>query len=177
MFSSERYVAALRFAAERHAGQRVLGTDLPYLVHVASVAAEVIAALAGAAEPDLAVACALLHDTLEDTATTREEVARAFGKPVAAGVQALTKDASLPKPERMPDSLRRILAQPREIAMVKLADRITNLAPPPPDWTRDKCRAYRLEAIAIADALGAASPALHDRLRARIAAYGTYCAP
>jgi (p)ppGpp synthase/HD superfamily hydrolase len=58
--------------------------------------------------------------------------------------------------------------------MVKLADRITNLAPPPSSWTREKCARYRDEAILIADALGAASPALDARLRARIASYATY---
>jgi (p)ppGpp synthase/HD superfamily hydrolase len=75
----------------------------------------------------------------------------------------------------MPDSLRRILAQPPEIAAVKLADRITNLSAPPHYWTREKCAAYRVEAIAIADALGHASAALDARLRARIVAYAAYC--
>ena len=63
--------------------QNVPGTEMPYVVHVASVAAEVIAALpttrATSAEPELAVLCALLHDTIEDTATTHADVAAAFG--------------------------------------------------------------------------------------------------
>lgn len=164
----DRYVVALRFAATRHAAQRVPGTELPYVVHVTSVAAEVIAAFP-VEKPDLAVACALLHDTIEDTATTYEELAAEFGVEVADGVQALTKTSG------MADSLRRIALQPREVWMVKLADRITNLAPPPAKWTRDKCRAYREEAIAIADALGAASAVLDARIRARIASYATYC--
>ena len=72
-------------------------SGLPYAVHVSSVAMEVIAALE--VEPgrdgELAVACALLHDVLEDTATTRAEVETAFGPKVGAGVAALTKDAAL----------------------------------------------------------------------------------
>lgn len=173
MFDPERYVAALRFAAERHAEQRVPGTELPYLVHVVSVAAEVIAALPGSGfDADLAVGCALLHDVVEDTATSSEEVAERFGPAIGAGVWALTKDDALPKPERMADSLRRIRAEPREVWAVKLADRITNLAPPPAYWTAEKRAAYRAEAIAIADALGDANARLHDRIRARIAAYG-----
>ena len=176
MFSTELYVAALRFAAVKHAGQRVPGSELPYVVHVASVAAEVIAALPSLAlaAPDLAVQCALLHDTVEDTATTHDELTTAFGPAVADGVQALTKDAALAKADRMADSLRRIRTQPREVWVVKLADRITNLAPPPTGWTREKCAAYREEAIRIADALGEAGPALDARLRARIEAYRTY---
>ena len=74
MFDPDRYVAALWFAARRHHGQQVPGTELPYLVHVTSVAAEVIAALPGSGlDADLAVVCALLHDTLEDTVTTDGE--------------------------------------------------------------------------------------------------------
>lgn len=170
MFSTDLYVAALRFAAAKHRDQRVPGTDLPYVVHVVSVAAEVIAALGG----DVAVQCALLHDTVEDTGTAIEEIAAVFGPAVAAGVAALTKHARLPKAEQMADSLRRIRDQPHEVWMVKLADRITNLAPPPGSWTREKCAAYREEAVAIADALGEASEPLHRRLRARIEAYRAF---
>lgn len=173
-FDTELYVRALRFAAGKHAGQLVPGTELPYVVHVASVAAEVIAAAADIERVDLAVACALLHDCIEDTATTIDEIAGAFGAPVAAGVAALTKDASLPKAERMADSLGRIRAQPREVWCVKLADRITNLAPPPVGWTREKCREYRVEAGDIVTALGEASPMLAARLRARIEAYAAF---
>lgn len=170
MFAPDRYVAALRFAAERHATQKVPGTDLPYLVHLTSVAAEVIAGLADSGlDLDLAVTCALLHDVLEDTPTRPDEVADRFGAAVVAGVGALTKDPTNPDP--MADSLRRIAAQPREIWCVKLADRITNLAPPPAYWTAEKRRAYRAEAIVIADALGDASPRLHERIRMKIADY------
>jgi len=174
MMDPERYVAALRFAAERHRDQRVPDSEFPYLVHVASVAAETIAALVPGIDADLAVGCALLHDTIEDTATTHAELAERFGPAIADGVLALSKTSALPKAEQMADSLRRITAQPREVWMVKLADRITNLAPPPRTWTVDKRRRYRDEAVRIADALGTASPVLDARIRARIAAYAAY---
>jgi (p)ppGpp synthase/HD superfamily hydrolase len=172
MFTPDRYVAALRFAAERHGSQKVPGTELPYVVHITSVAAEVIAADLG----DLAVTCALLHDVIEDTAHTPDDkaavgaqISQKFGADVAAGVWALTKDKS--QSDAMGDSLRRIREQPHDVWAVKLADRITNLAPPPAHWTRDKCVRYRDEAIAIADALGAANAQLHARIRAQIDAY------
>ena len=176
MFAPDHFVAALQFAAERHAAQKVPGSDFPYLVHVTSVAAEVIAALAvdHVEAPELAVLCALLHDTIEDTTTTHAELVAQFGSAVANGVSALSKDAAIAKAERMADSLRRIRAQPHEIWMVKLADRITNLAPPPAHWPSDKRSAYREEAIAIADALVGASPTLDVRIRASIAAYAAY---
>ncbi len=177
MFSPERYVAAMRFAAAAHHAQKVPGEELPYLVHVVSVAAEVIAALPTMAEidADLAITCALLHDTVEDTSVTLDQLRATFGDAVAAGVSALTKNAALPKQEQMADSLRRIQQQPREIAIVKLADRITNLAQPPAHWSKDKIRAYRVEAGLIADTLGHASDALEARLRRRIEAYAAFC--
>ncbi|HEY0253094.1 MAG TPA: HD domain-containing protein [Kofleriaceae bacterium] len=166
----DAYVQALQFAARKHEGQRVTGSGLPYLVHVCSVASEIL----GVGGSDLALQCALLHDTVEDTATTLDEIRSEFGLAVMHGVSALTKNAELPKSEQMADSLARIQTQPHVIWIVKLADRITNLAPPPAHWTSEKRRTYREEAIVIADTLGAASPALEARIRARIAAYSRY---
>jgi (p)ppGpp synthase/HD superfamily hydrolase len=174
----------MRFAAERHMAQKEPGSELPYLVHVVSVTAEVIAALPATklADPDLAVLCALLHDTVEDTKTTLEEIGAKFGPAVAAGVSALTKNEQLTidgrpatKPEQMADSLRRIREQPPEIAVVKLADRITNLSEPPHYWSKEKCGTYRQEGILIADTLGHASATLDARLRARAEAYKAFC--
>jgi len=176
MFSPDRYVAALEFAAQRHLTQKIPGSDLPYVVHVTSVAAEVIAGLATTPvdDPELAVLCALLHDAIEDTPTTHAEIAERFGTPVADGVQALSKDASLPKEAQMADSLRRIRLQPREVWLVKLADRITNLDAPPHYWSREKRQKYRDEALTIAEALGSASAALDARIRSRATAYERY---
>jgi (p)ppGpp synthase/HD superfamily hydrolase len=174
MWSQDHYTAACRVAAAAHVGQSVPGSGLPYLLHVTLVAMEVIAALR--AEPghdeDLAVQCALLHDTIEDTSVTLEELAGAFGRPVAEGVLALSKDEALPKDEQMPDSLRRIREQPREVWLVKLADRIVNMQPPPKHWEPDKVAAYKQEARSILAALGEASPLLAARLGEKIEAYG-----
>ncbi|MGB0749385.1 MAG: HD domain-containing protein [Magnetospiraceae bacterium] len=173
MWTPSRYIAALQFAATAHAGQKVPGSDLPYLVHVTTVCMEVAGVVAAgeAIDADLALQCALLHDTVEDTSVTLEALAALFGPGVAAGVAALSKDSSLPKEDRMVDSLRRIQAQPREIWMVKLADRITNLQPPPKHWPAAKCRAYQAEAREIHAALGGASPHLSNRLTQMITAY------
>ncbi len=174
MWSQDRYTAASRFAAEAHFGQQLPGSELPYLLHVTDVAMEVLAALR--AEPnhdeELAVLCALLHDTIEDTAVTYEQVEATFGATVAAGVQALSKNPALPKAEQMPDSLRRIREQPQAVWLVKLADRIVNLQQPPAYWQPQKIAAYRAEAGVILAALGAASPFLAARLAAKIEVYG-----
>jgi (p)ppGpp synthase/HD superfamily hydrolase len=172
-WSPDLYARAARFAAAAHLGQKYPGGELPYFLHVGIVAAEVTAALAIEAveRPDLAVACALLHDVVEDTAVSEADIAAAFGREVAAGVRALSKDPVLPKAAAMADSLRRIREQPREVWMVKLADRIANLEQPPHYWKPAKIAAYRDEAATIADALGAASEYLHGRLRAKIEDY------
>jgi (p)ppGpp synthase/HD superfamily hydrolase len=163
----DRLQRAIRFAAEAHAGQKVPGTELPYLLHLSQVASEVSAA--GGSE--LSILCAWLHDTLEDTGTSYEMVAAAFGTAVADGVQALTKNNALPQEARMADSLERIHLQPPDVACVKLADRITNLQRPPAYWSAEKIDAYRAEAGQILAALGDACPTLADRLQTKIDAY------
>ena len=174
-FSPDTYARALRFAAEAHNAQRVPGSDLPYITHTTSVAAEILAVAAkDTFDVDLAVTCALLHDTLEDTSASEDEITRLFGVAVARGVRALSKDTRLPKEEQMADSLARIQQEPREVSMVKLADRITNLAEPPAYWSREKRIKYREEARQILAALGNTSAPLAARLEAKIEAYGSY---
>lgn len=176
MWSPDLYLAAWNYAAQMHGEQKVPGTQLPYLTHIGSVAMEVMSALTQGGHvdnPDLAVQCALLHDVIEDTPTTYADVAERFGAAVADGVLALTKDTALPsKAEQMADSLARIRRQPQEVWMVKLADRITNLQPPPAHWDNAKIAAYRAEAETILDALGEADGWLAARLRGKIEGYG-----
>ena len=183
-WSQDLYIQAYRFAAQAHweKHQLVPGTRIPYLMHFTLVAMEIVAALA--VEPsldgNLSVQCALLHDTLEDTDTNYEDLVHHFGAQVADGVAALTKDASIAadakapwqrKSLQMADSLKRIKKQPKEIWMVKLADRITNLQPPPHDWTQDKVRRYKQEAIDIHASLKDSSIFLSDRLKDKISTY------
>ncbi len=170
------YRDAYWFAAEAHQGQEYPGTGLPYIMHLSMVAMEVMTCLAQERhpQPDLAVQCALLHDVIEDTPVTHSDVAKRFGLTVADGVLALTKNADLPKPEAMADSLTRIREQPREIWLVKLADRISNLGPPPHYWSVSKKQRYQAEAETIFAALHTASPVLATRLTQRIADYDQY---
>jgi (p)ppGpp synthase/HD superfamily hydrolase len=177
MWDQDLFKRALDFAARAHGAQQVPGSGLPYVVHLAKVATEVLAA--AAREPgvdcNLALACALLHDTLEDAGITGDVLRAEFGAAVTAGVRALTKDETLPQAERMADSLERVRAQPREVWMVKLGDRITNLEPPPAVWSVEKRRAYLSEARVILDALRGSSAHLEARLASKIAQYEEYC--
>jgi (p)ppGpp synthase/HD superfamily hydrolase len=173
-WNQEKYIRALKYAAEAHHGQTVPGSELPYVVHAALVAMEVVAALEheSGLDGDLAVQCALLHDVIEDTGRSYEQLAAAFGREVAEGVLALSKSNILrTKAEQTADSLQRIKRQPREIGMVKLADRITNLQPPPSTWDDNRIARYRQEARLILAELGSASPFLAERLARMIRIY------
>lgn len=169
---------AITFSALKHLEkqQTIPGTDLPYVVHLSNVAMEVIIAYYISTTFDLALAVqmALLHDTLEDTAATFEEIAEEFGPEIAQGVSALTKNEQLPKSERMADSLNRIKALSKEVWVVKLADRITNLQEPPKHWSASKKQDYHQEALQILQHLKGANPYLEQRLKRKIAEYEKY---
>ncbi len=113
-----------------------------------------------------------MHDTIEDTSVTYEQLIENFGKDVAEGVMALTKDESLNKDQQMINSLTRISRLSKEIGMVKLSDRIVNLSPPPLAWTAEKIIDYRAEAILIHRTLSCVSSYLADRLWEKIRVYG-----
>ena len=176
-WTQDKYVQAWDFACLAHRGQTytgaVVGEFFEYVNHPAAVAMEVIHALAQHPEFDgnLAVQCALLHDTLEDTAVTYTQLCEHFGEPVADGVAALSKNPDLPKDQQMADSLERIRLQPKEVWLVKLADRISNLQYVPPHWQAEKVVKYRVEAQLILATLGDASPALARRLAEHIQCY------
>jgi (p)ppGpp synthase/HD superfamily hydrolase len=178
-WSQELYIEAYRFAAYAHRWQRVPGTPLPYIMHLSFVAMEVMAAASveDLRDANLAVQCALLHDVLEDTMTREERVRERFGEAVAQGVSALTVNKGLPKSEQMTECLGRIRRQPPEIWMVKLADRITNLQPPPPRWSQNRIQDYYRESQVIHDALQMASPFLAQRLRQKIGEYAAFAMP
>src|SRR5436190_1520846 len=77
MWDADTYKRALDFAARVHNAQKMQGSDLPYVVHLTKVAAEVMRACAEepGADATLAVTCALLHDCVEDAGITKDELA------------------------------------------------------------------------------------------------------
>lgn len=177
LFSTAVYKKALAFALKAH-GEQKTPEGLPYSFHITSVALEVINSLSmhriSYDEANVAIACALLHDVLEDTDTTMgtESLDIPNIEIVLQGVWALTKKDEFPtKHEQMQDSLKRLQVQPKCVQMVKLADRITNLAPAPKFWNRAKREAYVDEAKAILDALKGSNPYLENKLQSKIDNY------
>ncbi len=169
------YQETIKFAAQKHTdkNQTIPGTNLPYVVHISNVAMEILLAFEKSPQFSLefAIQLALLHDCLEDTNTTLEELQHHFGKQVAEGVLALTKNSDLKKDEKMMDSLQRIKQQPSEVWAVKLADRITNLQPPPLHWSEEKIKNYKAEAIIILNELRGGNEYLENRLKEKIENY------
>ncbi len=175
-WSPDLYRKAINFAATAHVDQNVPDKPYCYLAHIANVAMEIMVATAKVnyVDADLAIQCAILHDVLEDTDVTPEELENEFGLSVCKGVSALTKNAILEKRNRMPDSIKRILMEPLEIGMVKMADRISNLQEPPDHWFEDKIAEYHEEAMVIYQALKHLNSQLADRLKMKMDEYKKY---
>ena len=178
MDTQSLYQKAIRFAAEKHLenNQKVPGTNMPYGVHLSNVAMEIMIASFYTDNFDLnfAVQLALLHDVLEDTSTKFEELEKVFGKEIAIGVLALTKNENLLKEEKMLDALKRIKLMSKEVWAVKLADRITNLQVPPTDWDNSKKVKYLLDAELILSELREGNEFLAVRLKNKIKEYRNY---
>lgn len=180
MIDVELYRRATDFAAIAHKEQLFPGKPYNYMVHIMGVTMETMLAIADmqknneAINCELAILCAILHDVIEDTEYSYDDINKGFGKEVAEGVFALTKDYTLDKDLQMQDSIKRIKALSKEIWIVKLADRITNLYKPPDDRTRERNAAYYDEAIFILNELGSASEFLSKRLRDSIDNYKQY---
>lgn len=180
LFSVEFFKENLSFALMAH-GEQKTPHGLPYSMHLLSVASEIINALfvepLSFDENNVAIACALLHDVNEDTSTniTKETHLAGNAEVIAKGVAALTKDKSLPSKEaQMRDSLERLKKRQNCVAMVKLADRITNLGIPPKHWDDAKKRKYLEEAKLILQELGYAHHYLATKLQEKIEAYSLY---
>jgi guanosine-3',5'-bis(diphosphate) 3'-pyrophosphohydrolase len=117
---------ALAFAAHKHRDQRRKDPQAsPYINHPIALA-DVLVNEAGVTDTEVLCA-ALLHDTVEDTDTTHEELTDAFGSRIARIVAEVTDDTSLPKAERKRRQVEHAPMLSREAKLVKLADKIANL--------------------------------------------------
>jgi guanosine-3',5'-bis(diphosphate) 3'-pyrophosphohydrolase len=136
---------ALAFAADKHRSQRRKDTEAsPYINHPIAVA-ELLANEAWVLDVDVLVA-AILHDTVEDTQTTNEELRATFGARVSSIVAEVTDDKRLPKAERKRLQIEHARTASPEAQLVKLADKIVNLRDlatrPPASWSSARKREY-----------------------------------
>ncbi len=136
---------ALAFAAHKHRDQRRKDAEAsPYINHPIALA-EVLAGEGGIADSEV-LAAALLHDTIEDTATTLAELREQFGERIAGIVAEVTDDQSLPKAERKRLQIEHAAGISAGAKLVKLADKICNLRDvaerPPAKWDLQRRREY-----------------------------------
>lgn len=160
------FATAVAFAAEKHRRQRRKDSEAsPYINHPITLARLLI--VEGDVDDIDTVCGAVLHDTIEDTDTTYEELCAVFGESIASIVLEVTDDKSIAKEERKAAQVRHAPSLSRGAKLVKLADKIANLLDilqrPPAHWSRERKSAYLAWAAAVVDGLRGVHPALEAR--------------
>ncbi len=154
---------ALSFAARKHRDQRRKDPQAsPYINHPIALA-HVLCNEGGVHDP-VVLCAAILHDTLEDTETTRDELAREFGEEIARIVGEVSDDKELPAEERKRRQVEAAAGASEAAKLVKLADKICNLrdiaASPPVGWSLARRQRYFDWAKAVVDRMRGVHPGL-----------------
>jgi len=161
---------ALRFAALRHSRQRRKDVDgTPYINHPIAVVDTLWRV--GAVRHVPTLVAGILHDTVEDTDTTPEELRHLFGEEVERIVLEVTDDRRLPRPERKRLQVEHASRKSPPAKCIKLADKICNIRDvthtPPPGWSIERRREYLDWSERVVAGLRGVNPALeefYDRL-------------
>lgn len=138
-------ICALEFASRKHKDQRRKDAEAsPYINHPITLAR--VLCVEGGITDYKVICAALLHDTIEDTETTLEELEANFGKGIAKIVLEVSDDKSLPKAERKLMQIEHARDASKRAKLVKLADKISNLRDilnsPPVDWSVQRKQEY-----------------------------------
>lgn len=170
---TRRVFGALRFAADRHRDQRRKDAEAsPYINHPIALA-EALISIGGTTDP-VVLCAALLHDIIEDTNTTREELWDRFGRDVTDVVLDVTDDKGLPKEVRKRLQIVNAPNLSRRAKLVKLADLLCNLtdlaSSPPADWPPERRSAYADWAEAVLAGLRGANAELEAAVDRALAA-------
>ena len=152
----KQLLKALAFAAHKHKDQRRKDTDSsPYINHPITLA-NILCNEGHIIDTDV-ICAALLHDTVEDTDTTAEELEREFGATISRIVMDVTDDKTLDKAVRKQRQIEHAAHISEPAKLVKLADKISNLRDvascPPADWSAKRCQEYFDWANAVIDQL------------------------
>ena len=157
---------ALRFSAEKHTDQRRKDAkSSPYINHPIQVA-ETLWSIGGGRDVNL-LAAAILHDTIEDTDTTPEELEAKFGEEVLSLVLEVTDDKSLPKQTRKQLQIEHASHKSGKAKMLKIADKLNNIQDivksPPSNWTLERKQEYLLWSEKVVAGLRGVNPALESQ--------------
>jgi len=164
---------ALRFASRKHAGQVRKGAErAPYINHPIAVAYYLVTE--GNITDPAVLAAAILHDTVEDTDTSEEELREEFGDEVASLVMEVTDDQSLPREVRKQLQVEHAPAKTAGATQIKIADKLANITDithsPPPEWSRKRVADYLDWSERMVDRLNARNERLETLYRNRLEA-------
>lgn len=164
---SFQLINCTNFAALKHKDQRRKDKEAtPYVNHVIGVA-NILASEGGVTDVNVLQA-ALLHDTVEDTDTTFEELEQEFGVYVTSLVREVTDDKDLPKAERKRLQIEHAPNASYDAKLVKLADKLYNLRDlkrcTPKGWTSERVREYFEWASKVVEGLRGTNAAIENSL-------------
>ena len=162
----ERIFRALQFASEKHVHHRRKGgRDIPYINHPIAVAT-LLATVGDVTDPNL-LAAALLHDTVEDTDTTHEELVEHFGAEIAGLVAEVTDDPALSSAQRKLTQEREASSKSPRAKLLRLADKTSTVHDityrPPSDWSVERRMEYFNWAERVVTNLRGVSEKLEER--------------
>ncbi len=166
-------IQAAHFAADKHRDQRRKGVrNTPYINHPLEVA-ERLNRVGGVEDPAI-LAAAILHDTIEDTETTKAELERLFGVEIAQLVHELSDEPGLTWQERKRLEIDHAWHLSPTAKLIKLSDKTSNVADtvsnPPGEWTLSRRRDYLEFAQLVADGCRGVNAALDREFEAVMAA-------
>lgn len=142
---AEVILGAAVFAAEKHKSQvRSNAKKTPYIIHPIEVADFIVKV--GKVYDKKIVIAALLHDLMDDTGVTYEEIAKLYGQTVSDYVEEMTTKKNISLKEQKKAQIMQAFKQTPSVAIIKLSDKLSNLGTllnnPPSNWSRDKIDQY-----------------------------------
>ena len=160
MSSHKLLIKSLELASKNHAQQKRKSDGSPYINHLI----EVTALLTDIAEIDDAdeLSAAILHDILEDTDVTRDELYKTCGNRVLELVEALSDDKSLSLEERREKVLRVLPKKHSSVKRIKLADLCSNASAIPTGWSLERQTDYFQWLDQVAEICKESSLSLHN---------------
>jgi hypothetical protein len=137
---SLRLAKALLIASKAHSKQRRKSDDSPYVNHLIEVQ-NLLTTSANGKDEDIIIA-GLLHDVIEDSDVTQEQIRDEFGSRIASIVAALTDDKTLPLDKRRELAIKKLETAPKSVKLIKLADICSNAAAIPKGWDIERITSY-----------------------------------
>lgn len=157
---------AILFASEKHKNQYRKGANhVPYIHH--PLAVMTLLSMAGITDEGI-LSAAVLHDTVEDTDATIDEISSLFGTSVATWVEEVSDDKGLSKLDRKTHQIERVRAASDAAKLIKIADKISNVfdtcVEPPPSWTALDAQGYACWSKKVVEAARIPNNIPHDWL-------------